>query len=204
MKYRYAEPGDIPAIASLFLTAFEPSVNHFLGKAPTNRLCLEDIFAFILKAEPKCFFVATDGTTLTGYIIASRDMRAIWLKSLTTGTIFIWLLRWATGRYGIGTRPIKAIISHKLLFLTSKHNYRNTSQAQILSFAIHPTYQCQGIGKNLLQMGLDYLHDVNEIKLEVRPYNKPAFHLYKSHGFQPIATTSDSQGDWLVMVRKLK
>lgn len=202
MEYRQAEPQDIPQVASLFLAAFAPSVKHFLGRNLPSQQSIRDIFTFIHKAEPKSFFVASDTNKITGYLIASRDIRSVWLKAITQGDAFLWLFRWISGRYGIGTGPIKTIIRHKLLYLTSKHNYRSTSQAQILSIAIDQDCQNQGIARNLLALGLRYLSDVKEIKLEVRPQNIPALCLYKSHGFQPVATTSDSQGDWLVMVKK--
>jgi ribosomal protein S18 acetylase RimI-like enzyme len=200
VQYRQAKAEDIPQAATLFLDAFAPSVKHFLGRLPSEQ-GIRDVFAFILKAEPQSFFVAADAETVTGYLIASRSLRSLWLKALTHGQIFIWLFHWASGRYQVGTGPVTAIIRHKLLFLTSKHNYRSTPQAQILSFAVHPDYQNKKIGRNLLNRGLAYLKDTAEIKLEVRPENIPARHLYQSCGFVHIDTTTDSQGDWLVMIK---
>lgn len=202
MEYRQVQSQDIPAVASIFLQAFTPSVEHFLGKPLENNHSICDILNFIRLAEPESFFVATSDGQVAGYLIASRSMRRIWLKALTQGDIFLWLYRWLSGSYDIGTGPIKSIIRHKLLFLSSKHNYRSISQAQILSVAIHPYYQKNGIARELLNLGLTYLEGTEEIKLEVRPENQAAHRLYTSLGFQPVDKTSDSQGDWIVMVKK--
>lgn len=201
MEYRQAQSEDIPAVASIFLQAFSPSVQHFLGKPLENNLSICDIFNFIREVEPQSFFIAESDNKIAGYLIATRSMRRIWLKAITKGEIFFWLYRWLSGIYAIGTGPIKSIIMHKALFLTNKHNYRTTSQAQILSIAIHPDYQKNGVARNLLALGLSYLEGTNEIKLEVRPDNEAAYSLYTSLGFKPVDKTTDSQGDWIVMVK---
>ncbi|MBS4030721.1 MAG: GNAT family N-acetyltransferase [Clostridiales bacterium] len=202
MEYRQVQSQDIPAVASIFLQSFTPSVEHFLGKPLQNDRGICDIFHFIHRAEPQSFFVAASEDQLAGYLIANRSMRRIWLKAITQGDIFLWLYRWLSGSYNIGTGPIKSIIRHKLLFLSSKHNYRSSSQAQILSIAIHPDYKKNGIARELLNLGLTYLEGTEEIKLEVRPENQAAYNLYTSLGFEPIDKTADSQGDWIVMVKK--
>jgi ribosomal protein S18 acetylase RimI-like enzyme len=202
VEYRQVQSQDIPAVVSIFLQAFTPSVEHFLGEPLQNNRSICDIFNFIQQAEPQSFFIAASEDQVAGYLIASRSMRRIWLKALTQGEVFLWLYRWLSGGYDIGTGPVKSIIRHKLLFLSSKHNYRSASQAQILSIAIHPDYQNNGIARELLNLGLTYLEGTEEIKLEVRPENQAAYRLYSSLGFEPVDKTSDSQGDWIVMVKK--
>lgn len=150
IKYRQVCPQDIPEITEIFLTAFAPSVRHFFGEHFQNRKSVCDIFVFIQKCNPQGFFVAVDGPIVAGYIIATRNIRSIWLKALFSGEIFTWLARWLTGRYGFSPSQLKIIIRHKLFFLLSKYNHRSTSQAQILSIATHTAYQNCGIARRLL------------------------------------------------------
>jgi RimJ/RimL family protein N-acetyltransferase len=203
IEYRQACPRDIPEITEIFLTAFAPSVRHFFGEHFQNRQSVRDIFAFILHCNQQGFFVAVDGPIVGGYLIATRNIRSIWLSALFSGEIFTWLIRWLTGRYEFNPTQLKIIIRHKLFFLFSKYNHRSTSQAQILSVATHTSYQNFGIARRLLALGLNHLHGAKAIKLEVRPENSAALHLYSSCGFQPVATNCDSQGQWIVMIKKL-
>lgn len=76
--------------------------------------------------------------------------------------------------------------------------------AHILSIAVHPDFQGRRLGQELLQRGLDYLRGKGAaaVRLEVRPGNAPAVHLYEKHGFMAVGETSDSQGPWVVMIKQ--
>ncbi len=202
MEYRPANRDDIPAVAALFLDSFAPSVIHFLGQPLINDRSICDVFSFILKAEPRGFLVACDGPNVAGYLVICRNMRMVWLKALFFGDIFIWAFGFLTGRYSLDRAAVKSIIRHKFLFLFSKHNYRAASQAQVLSISVHSAHRNRGIATNLLIKGLDCLEGVREIKLEVRPQNRSAIRLYTTLGFETAGSTFDSQGEWLIMIKK--
>lgn|GEM_PF-298307 len=73
--------------------------------------------------------------------------------------------------------------------------------SQIASIAVHPACQGQGIGKALFTRVLNDLAKEN-VRLNVRPYNKPALHLYENSGFTACGSTKDLQGPWLMMIRR--
>ena len=63
-------------------------------------------------------------------------------------------------------------------------------EAEILTFAVCPSFQGQGIGRYLLKELMNFLESVNCIKifLEVAVDNKIAIDLYTSIGFKSIGT----------------
>ncbi len=72
---------------------------------------------------------------------------------------------------------------------------RNTphfkSKGRIHMFGIDPGYQGKGLGKALLQAGLQYLKEkgIEEAELTVDRKNKEALSLYRSFGFKKISTS---------------
>jgi ribosomal-protein-alanine N-acetyltransferase len=203
--FRQAEPDDINAISQLFLASFPESIRHIFGSRQPPVKAIADIFTFILKFEPSCFWSAIYNGEIVGYVIAPKNMRRLWLAALTGGHIFRWLYYWLTGKHQIGLKSLQIIITNKLTFIFSPYNYRSTPPAQILSIAVAKKVAGQGIGKKLMSHALAYLtsQGVQEVKLEVRPHNTPARRLYSKLGFLPVGTTKDSQGEWLVLVKKL-
>ncbi len=207
-QIRLASPADLPQVAELFLFSFLETVTHLYGAAPPRKekLCgaLQDFFSFLLKEEPKAFWVVQkeEGAAqgLAGYLIVSSDLLLLWRRAIWGGYIFRWAAKFLAGAYGLNLKAVGRALSNKMTFWrTSRFQpYR----AQILSLAVAEHCRGQGIGRALLQKGLAYLHKQSRyrIKLEVRPWNKAALHLYQSFGFYQVGTTRDSQGEWLVMV----
>ena len=81
-------------------------------------------------------------------------------------------------------------------------------ELQITSFAIHPTYQRQGLGKIILSnlikransLSINYLH------LEVKETNEPAKAFYKSMGFKVVGNRPELYKDGnnaLIFTKKL-
>lgn len=60
----------------------------------------------------------------------------------------------------------------------------------IYTFAVHPSYLKQGIGRKILQFTLDYSvqSETKAVRLDVYEKNTPAICLYESMGFQYIDT----------------
>jgi ribosomal-protein-alanine N-acetyltransferase len=58
-------------------------------------------------------------------------------------------------------------------------------EAHIGTFAVHPDYRRQGIGRALMEHTLNHARQTGMVKvfLEVRRGNLPAIELYKSYGF---------------------
>lgn len=195
---------DIRPVSRLFAAAFSDSLRHLFGGREPARTALLDIFTFIYEVEPRCFLVAREDDRVVGYCISPLSMRRLWWLAVARGYVLKWSFRWVTGRYGFGFAPAVLLLSNKLSFLTSPHNYRG-SDSQILSIAVDATHRNMGIGTALLSEAVTYLRQrrARQLKLEVRPWNRPALRLYEKLGFRTIGTLQDSQGEWLVMVKHL-
>ncbi|RQD74625.1 MAG: GNAT family N-acetyltransferase [Candidatus Syntrophonatronum acetioxidans] len=205
IEIRQAEEGDIPQIAFIFLHTFERTVHHIFGDELPRIESMEDIFLFIYRMEPSSLFVAREGRRVVGYLICPQDVKALWSKALLKGYVFKWAWKWVCGEYGFGLAPLRFLLINKFHFMSSTHNFRSTSVAQILSIAVLPEYRDQGLASRLMEKGFLYLQSlgVPEIKLEVRPKNKAGKRLYEKMGFQEVGVTEDTQGQWIVMVKDL-
>lgn len=58
---------------------------------------------------------------------------------------------------------------------------------------VHPDYQRQGIGRQLLQAGLTAFPAAHTIRLEVEENNHAAYTFYHSHGFR----ATESKEEWV-------
>lgn len=67
------------------------------------------------------------------------------------------------------------------------------NEAHVLNICVHPDWQNQGIGHDLLQRLLDIASEnaVDTVFLEVRPSNLAAVALYEKMGFNTIGTRKD-------------
>lgn len=59
-------------------------------------------------------------------------------------------------------------------------------EVEILNIAVHPKYQSQGIGTNLMHKAINYYSDVTSVFLEVATDNQTAISLYKKIGFEIV------------------
>lgn len=203
-EVRLAKRDDIPAIASLFTEAFRDSVLHHCGTIPKPR-AMEDVFGLVWAAEPEAAFVACDEAgRLAGYCFAPARLYLLWLRALLGGYLLVWTVRWLTGQYGFGLRPLKLIFANKLFFLQSAVTPGKTAGARILSIAVAQSARGQGIASLLMDRAVDRFNrlGIKRARLEVRPDNLPARRVYENHGFQAGGITRDLQGDWLIMYRE--
>ncbi len=197
---RPARGQDLQAVAWIFMAAFAGSVEHARA-GDAAKQGMQDLFRLALTAEPGALIVAVCSKQVVGYILASRNVSRLRWSALWRGQWLRILWRWLTGRYRIGWRTLRTIAADKLAFLRGAHQC-SRHQARILSVAVHPDYQGKGVGRKLLEAGLRYLRNkgVRAVRLEVRPDNAVARHLYEKAGFRPCGEYADSQGRWLIMV----
>ena len=200
--YRNAAEGDLIRIAQIFMAAFPESINHYIGH-PIAPCLLADVFAICLDSEPEAFFVAVADGRVAGYIFAPAHFGRVPRTALLHGHICRMFFRWITGRYGIGIKPVGIAIKNWWQLLVEALEKELSCDARILSIAIDPEYQGRHIGSGLLLTGLNYLKSlkVMQVRLEVRPENAPAVHLYEKSGFKTRGRTHDTQGDWLIMLK---
>lgn len=200
---RGAREDDLPSVADLFMASFPDSIQHYFDKPPGTKLVSEP-FALCLATEPEAFIVAeAAGGGLAGYLFAPARTGRLRLVALTGGFAFRWLWRWASGEYGIGLAPVRALAANKWQFLLSDRRTGVEAEARILSLAVHPCHQGKGVAGTLCRIGLERLDRLGArpVRLEVRPENKHAVALYCRLGFREVDRTRDGQGEWLVMLR---
>lgn len=70
-------------------------------------------------------------------------------------------------------------------------------EAHILTLAVHPEFQGQGFGKQILDHALEISseHGADTIYLEVRPSNTRAVNIYRKAGFNEIGIRKDYYPD---------
>ena len=63
-------------------------------------------------------------------------------------------------------------------------------EGEVLTFAVNPAFQKQGVGRSLLSRLLEFLTSMGhcQIFLEVAVDNRAALHLYAASGFQEVGT----------------
>lgn len=200
--FRPAVPEDTLGMAGVYLAAFPESLRYFFGEHPPRPQAVADLLVIPLLAEPGCGTVALGDGAIVGYCLApaytSRLSRVVW-----RGHLWRMLGRWISGGYGLGLRAVLRLGRNKL---TAAGRDRFHEEAHILSIAVHPAYHRMGLGKELLRRGLEYLDrsGARRVRLEVRPDNAPALHLYERSGFAVVGRTRDSQGEWLIMLREAR
>lgn len=205
MGIRPVESSDIAAIASIFISAFPESIDHYYRGKTAPAKPFQDIYAFLAAAEHSNFLVYEESGQVLGYIVVPKSMGLLWIKSILSGHLFIFVFNWIAGRYGLNIPRALTILGNKLLFSAHSFGRFARGHAQVLSVAVAPKAQGRGIGRKLVQAGLDLLRTqgISRVKLEVRPENAPARRIYASLGFEEIGVSRDSQGEWVVMTAHL-
>ena len=201
-RYRRATREDLTGVAEVFLAAFPESVQHYVGH-PIAPTVLADVFAICLDTEPEAFFVAEVSGRIAGYIFAPLAMSRLVQTAVRRGHLWRIAGRWLRGCYGIGWHPVWVAARNWVSLLRDAREETHASDARIFSIAVHPDFQGFGIGTGLMQVGLAYLaaQGARVVRLEVRPQNAAAVHLYEKYGFSVVGRTHDTQGDWLIMLK---
>jgi ribosomal protein S18 acetylase RimI-like enzyme len=208
-------------MARVFFAAFPESVRHYTGCSSGQaaqpdlprwdgpRRLMAAQFNLCLQAEPRsCFVAETAGQPgLGGYIIAPARLSAIVRQGLHPRQLWRVGLPLMAGRFHLPPRALG------LWLRNNWHGWRElrrdrpqlACEARILSVAVDPRWQGQGLGRALCVTGLDYLRaqGVDRVRLEVRPQNTAAQQVYRSLGFEPRGHTRDSQGPWDIMLLEL-
>lgn len=122
-------------------------------------------------------------------------------EAIRSGAVIRWALRALAGGFGLRLSAIPRILANKVLFVGSGGRYRSKGDAQLLNIAVLPGYQGKGVATALVQAGLQAMRElqVPEVRLEVRPWNAAAVHVYQRTGWREVGRTRDMEGEWLVM-----
>lgn len=201
-RIRCAQPEDMEAVARIYLAAFPDSVRD-LGLEGVRPQAVADVMGMALAAEPEGFLVADVEAEPAGYVICPADVRRIRGTALRRLPILVW--RWLTGRYGVGLGPALRLVREKLMFWRHAELPEANVPARVLSIAVYPRGQGRGVGTALFAAALEYLRGqcATRVRLEVRPDNEVARHIYERAGFRGVGRVHDTRGAWEVMVLEL-
>ncbi len=160
--------------------------------------------AICLDAEPEGFFLADVDGMPTGYGISLTDARRLLRVGLRR--LPSLLARWMAGRYGVAPGAAMRLVREKLMFWSHADLPGADCRARIMSLAVHPRAQGGGVGRALFETAVAYLRSrgAGRVRLEVRPDNAPARHIYETTGFRSIGRVHDTRGPWEVMVLDLE
>ncbi len=139
---------------------------------------------------------------MVGYAIFVTSLKRIQRNALLSGTALTWAVRALTGRYDLRPSAMWRILRNKVLFVTSGQKFRTHGDAQLLNVAVNPASRGRGTATALVKAGLRIMHEagVPEVRLEVRPGNLSAVHVYERTGWHEAGRTRDIEGEWVVMV----
>jgi len=193
----------MPAVAKVYLAAFPDSLRD-LGLLGLRPEAVADVMAICHAAEPAGFLVATIDGSVAGYVICPTDARRIRGAGLRRAPAMAW--RWLSGRYGVGWRAMVRLAREKLMFWRHSDLPGADFPARILSLAVHPHGQGHGLGKALMAAALESLRarGARCVRLEVRPDNAAARHIYERLGFRTVGQVHDTRGPWDVMLLELE
>ena len=214
----------LPELARIFIAAFDDGVLFFSdvedtrvkATRPENELetsarrkklenAVRDILKLFGQVFSDGFLVAVDENDKPqGYIIVISGVKSLWKEAVFGGHIFQFLSRWLQGKYGLTLFDVGKVIFNKVYYIA--FSVRGTADAQILSLAVSPEARGKGLGSSLTGAGLDYLREIGikRVKLEVRPDNSAAKHIYEKHGFKVVGKAKDLHDDWYVMEADLR
>ncbi len=192
---------DSRKIATIYRAAFPESVQFFFAKKSPLRLLdlLELSFRLVFFWGGQALLVKDQQGAVVAYcLFTSRQKpqnRNYWAL-LTTGIKLIGKI--------CPFEAIRLAFNKLLVFATTKRDKGPTrelvSSAEILSIAVLPSAQGEGIGTQLLHAVLEQLPNEG-IALNVRTKNEAARRLYESAGFQVCGSTRDYLGEWLMLIK---
>lgn len=147
---------------------------------------------------------AREDGALVGYAIFVPSLKRVQREALRRGAVFRWAVAALRGGFALRFSAVWRVLLNKIMFVRSSTRYRTAGDAQLLNVAVDPAAQSRGIATALVREGLRVMRElgVEEIRLEVRPWNAAAVAVYEKTGWREAGRTRDLEGEWLVMTAK--
>lgn len=197
---RKARPDDIPKVAKIRML-WHKSEPLFLSKLRFSDFA--DIFTYLQKIEPKCFYIVERDDEILGYNIATSNTRRLILLLLFKhffSLIFKFLISIKISN--IKTKSGANIIQILEIFL---YAISCTHAQASLSFFIVEEYRNLGLGSKILSILIDYfrMKEVKKVDIIVRLDNLDAQRFYEKYGFKKRRIMRYSP-NLLIMTKELK
>jgi ribosomal protein S18 acetylase RimI-like enzyme len=195
---------DSREIAKLYAAAFPDSIGLFFRKKAPDTLLdlLELAFSLLFHWGGEAVLIKDEAGSTHGYCMYSvqpnRSTSRRWGKILT-------VLGQMARR--VALPELARLLQNQVLMTTSARCDSKTpsakSGARILSIAINPVCQGQGVGTLLFTHVLETLQD-HSVGLNVRADNPAARSLYAKAGFRQCGTTRDISGRWIMLTKEAR
>ncbi|MDI9484116.1 MAG: N-acetyltransferase [Bacillota bacterium] len=193
-------PEDAREMAKLYCQAFPESVEFFFGRKSAKLLLdlMELTFRLIFHWGGEALLLKDEGGQAVGYCLylsaEQARLQRRWGKALTC------LARLAAK---VAPSELLRLLHNQLTMARSAESTRKIpkTKAEILSIAISPACQGQGLGTLLLEKVLQRIKN-QPVILNVRANNESGKRLYAAAGFSAYGTTKDLLGEWIMLIRE--
>lgn len=198
MRLATASPAHARSIAEIYREAFPESIELFFPRKPRERLLrlLALSFALLFGRGAKGAVALDEDGRMAGYLLYSTS------RGQARGSLPQAVSLLARMALGLGPVEMLKLMTNQLLMMITVRKAKKVPkpQAAILSVAVLPAYQGQGVGTLLLDHALKELQG-QSVGLNVRANNAAGKRLYAAAGFEECGSRRDLGGKWLILYR---
>lgn len=172
---RPLDEADAPRVAQLHIQGVDTGFISSLGPSFVTAL-----YRTIAKSPHSLGWVALQDGDVVGFVAFSSHLGRLYRSVLLTGGAR--LLGAATGRL-FSWQRLKRVA--ETLMYPKRNPKMSLPQAELLAVAVTSSARGQGVGRQLVQRGLQQCHEqgIPALKVCVGPNREPANRLYESCGF---------------------
>ena len=173
---RALDEADAPIVAQLHRDCIDTGFISSLGPSFVTAL-----YRAIARSPHSLSWIALQGGEMVGFVAFSSHLGRLYRSVLLTGGAR--LLGAAAGRL-LSWQRIKYMT--ETLMYPNRHPETSLPQAELLAVAVSATARGQGVGRQLVQRGLQQCRceGIPALKVCVGPNREPAIRLYEACGFK--------------------
>lgn len=199
MYLESGSPKDARQIAAVYRDAFPDSIRLFFGKKQSAKLLdlLEHSFKIVFYWGGQAVLAKDEEGQISGYCFYDSSLDRVAKRNYAGAASSVFKMGTKIGFFELA----KLMQNSLTMALSTRHNKKVPKpEARILSIAVDPAYQGQGVGTLLLTHVLGLLQN-QSVGLNVRTDNPAGRRLYEQAGFLERGTTHDLQGQWIALAR---